>query len=77
MGVLFVLRCKDCNRMVDLNKNKAISSLWCGHPTDELGDRDIPIRFMRKHWGHDVDLHSSEDSDNWYGYSFNYDEEFK
>lgn len=69
-----MVTCKDCKKRLDLNKNRAISDLWNGQRTDKPGDIQNTFRFMRRHWGHCVDLISDENPE--YGYQFNYSEEF-
>jgi hypothetical protein len=77
MGVCWVMACKPCRKRLDLNKNKGISSLFAGQPTDQwCGDLKREFRFLRRHWGHDVKLHSDHDESDAYGYAFNFEEEF-
>jgi hypothetical protein len=74
MGVCYVLACHDCKKMLDAGKNKALANVWYGMPTEHTQDLANPFRFVRRHWGHKVELHSDESED--FGYSFTYQEEF-
>ena len=69
MGVCYELLCHDCKKMVDLDKNRSFPPLWHGHESDDertksFYDLVVPTLFMRRHWGHNVDL-ISDCSDNY------------